>query len=118
MSAAGSHSNIAPRAAARRRNPTGGKTMRHGGAVAADGRERMKQIARRMTRRDWLLGWSALPAVRGSALAEFVCPMDPDIRAVKAGRCPRCGMTLVEGVPDGAEYPVSLRLRPAAPRPG
>jgi hypothetical protein len=49
---------------------------------------------------------------------EFVCPMDPDVRSLQPGRCPRCGMTLTPGIPDGLEYRVDLRLRPAALRAG
>jgi Heavy metal binding domain len=44
--------------------------------------------------------------------------MDPDVRALEPGRCPRCGMALAPGIPDELEYRVDLRLRPAAPRAG
>lgn len=30
-----------------------------------------------------------------SETTEYVCPMHPDVRQPKPGRCPRCGMTLV-----------------------
>src|SRR4051812_21273092 len=44
--------------------------------------------------------------------------MDPDVRSLQPGRCPRCGMALTPGIPDELEYHVDLRLRPAAPRVG
>jgi heavy metal-binding protein len=55
--------------------------------------------------------------VRGDTDGSFYCPMEPDIRSNQAGKCPRCGMTLVEGVPDILEYPVDLSLDPAVPHP-
>lgn len=62
------------------------------------------------------------PATSGVAKdeppVEFVCPMDPDIRSPKPGRCPRCGMALVAGIPDAAEYLMSLTVRPAPLRAG
>src|SRR5689334_14496138 len=54
----------------------------------------------------------------GEAPVEFVCPMDPGVRSGNPGKCPRCGMALVPGIPEIAEYPVMLEMRPAAPRPG
>lgn len=48
---------------------------------------------------------------------EFVCPMDKDVRTKEPGRCPRCGMKLVPGIPDSSEYPVYLKLVPRVPRP-
>jgi len=71
-----------------------------------------------MNRRAFVLGALALPRLLGQAPAEFMCPMDPDVRSAKPGRCPRCGMQLVAGAFDILEYPVSLRLHPEAPRPG
>jgi hypothetical protein len=47
----------------------------------------------------------------------YYCPMDPDVRAISPGKCPRCGMTLVDGVPDIVEYPLDLTMRPDPPRP-
>lgn len=44
--------------------------------------------------------------------------MDPDIRSKVPGKCPRCGMTLVAGIPDVVEYPVHLTLKPRPVRPG
>jgi heavy metal-binding protein len=52
------------------------------------------------------------------APVEFICPMDPGVRAGNPGRCPRCGMTLVPGIPEISEYPVSVEMRPRSPRAG
>ncbi|MBM3762004.1 MAG: hypothetical protein FJW36_17370 [Acidobacteria bacterium] len=49
---------------------------------------------------------------------EFICPMDADIRQFKPGKCPRCGMKLVAGLPDPIEYPVQLETVPKNPKPG
>ncbi|HMJ63701.1 MAG TPA: heavy metal-binding domain-containing protein [Bryobacteraceae bacterium] len=49
---------------------------------------------------------------------DWICPMDPDVHAAKAGLCPRCGMKLVLHVPDRIEYPLEVTLSPAALRPG
>jgi hypothetical protein len=73
-----------------------------------------------MRRRDWLM----LPA--GLVLGqepedkpvEFLCPMDADIRQKGPGKCPRCGMKLVAGLPDPLEYGLELSLRPRQPKPG
>jgi len=46
----------------------------------------------------------------------FYCPMDPDVRAGRPGKCVRCGMQLVEGAPDILEFPLDLRIDPAVPR--
>ena len=55
--------------------------------------------------------------VRGDTDGSFYCPMEPDVRSNQAGKCPRCGMTLVEGVPDILEYPVDLSIDPVVPHP-
>ncbi|PYR68522.1 MAG: hypothetical protein DMF88_09050 [Acidobacteria bacterium] len=55
--------------------------------------------------------------VRGDTDGSFYCPMEPDVRSNHAGKCPRCGMTLVEGVPDILEYPVDLSIDPVVPHP-
>jgi hypothetical protein len=68
-----------------------------------------------MTRRS-LLALSALPVLQGQEKeppVDFVCPMDADVHAKGPGKCPRCGMTLVAGLPDPVEYPVRLRPRQA-----
>ena len=49
---------------------------------------------------------------------EFVCPMHPDVRSSQPGYCPRCGMKLVADLPDRAEYPLRMALRPSSPRAG
>jgi hypothetical protein len=49
---------------------------------------------------------------------DYVCPMDPDVRAAVPGKCPRCGMALRLGVPDPVEYPMDLALAPRVPRAG
>jgi hypothetical protein len=45
----------------------------------------------------------------------YYCPMDPDVRSVRPGRCSRCGMTLVEGAPDLLEFPLQLHTQPTVP---
>jgi len=71
---------------------------------------------RSLTRRSFL----AAGALAAQELAEppekpveFICPMDPDVRQKGPGRCPRCNMKLVAGLPDPIEFRVDL----AAPRP-
>src|SRR6185295_18641320 len=51
--------------------------------------------------------WTALLA---EERVEFVCPMDRDVRTLAPGKCPKCGMKLVAGLPDPVEYPVDLKL--------
>ena len=41
---------------------------------------------------------------------EFVCPMDRDVRTQGPGKCPKCGMALVAGLPEPQEYPVDLKM--------
>jgi hypothetical protein len=48
---------------------------------------------------------------------DFVCPMDPDVHSPTPGKCPRCGMALVPGIPDPVEYELELTTKPAAVRP-
>jgi len=45
---------------------------------------------------------------------EFTCPMDRDVRSKTPGKCPRCGMTLVAGIPEPVEYPIDLKVDPPA----
>jgi hypothetical protein len=47
----------------------------------------------------------------------YVCPMDRDIRSNGPGKCPRCGMALVAGIPDQTEYHVDVAVSPRPPRP-
>ena len=44
---------------------------------------------------------------------DYVCPMDPDVRSDKPGKCPRCGMSLVLGIPDQVEYPLDVKFTPS-----
>ena len=50
--------------------------------------------------------------------AVYVCPMDPDVRGTKPGVCSRCGMKLVQGLPDPVEYHLDLSVTPRAPKVG
>jgi hypothetical protein len=50
--------------------------------------------------------------------ADYVCPMDPDVRSPVPGSCPRCGMKLVLGIPEPVEYPLQLITSPRAPKAG
>ncbi|MCS7024191.1 MAG: hypothetical protein NZV14_05285 [Bryobacteraceae bacterium] len=49
---------------------------------------------------------------------DFYCPMDKDIRQKNPGRCPRCGMALLVGIPEPVEFHVDLELKPRPARPG
>src|SRR5262249_21228425 len=49
---------------------------------------------------------------------DYVCPMDPDVRSAGPGKCSRCGMSLVLGVPESIEYPLALTLTPRVAKPG
>jgi hypothetical protein len=71
-----------------------------------------------MTRRGLILGVFLSGAAGGQAQDEYICPMDPEVRSAKPGRCPRCGMALVAGLPEPLEYAVDVRLDPAVPRAG
>lgn len=72
----------------------------------------------KITRRDLLLTTSAAPLLGQKIVepeekpVEFICPMDPEVRAKVPGRCPRCGMKLIAGLPDGREF--HLHVTPAA----
>ncbi len=50
-------------------------------------------------------GWAQLPNTE----PEFVCPMDRDVRSSTPGKCPRCGMKLVAGIPETREYFVEMK---------
>jgi hypothetical protein len=49
---------------------------------------------------------------------DYVCPMDPDVRSATPGKCPRCGMNLLLGIPEPVEYPLNLTVSPRVPKPG
>ena len=44
--------------------------------------------------------------------------MDPDYRSDKPGKCPRCGMTLVLGIPERVEFNMQVSHSPALLKPG
>ena len=44
---------------------------------------------------------------------EFICPMDPDVRSLAPGKCPRCGMKLEAGIQQPIEYRLKLTASPA-----
>lgn len=79
-----------------------------------------------MNRRCWLLSVASGFALRaqqnaGSSEAitnkDWVCPMDPEVRSDKPGRCPRCGMSLVIQIPERVEYPMEVVCTPQPSRP-
>ena len=86
-----------------------------------------------------VLGWSAMarsdpaivveptsnePVADSKAPADptqrlvYMCPMDPDVHSDRAGKCRRCGMTLVTGVPEPVEFHVDVAAIPQSPQPG
>jgi hypothetical protein len=70
-----------------------------------------------MRRRDLFalpLLWQEPP----EAPVEWVCPMDPDVRAKEPGFCPRCKMALVAGIPEPVEYPLRVTVTPRNWRAG
>jgi Heavy metal binding domain len=58
-----------------------------------------------------------LPTQEPSTTLAFVCPMDRDVRSNAPGKCPRCGMALVAGIPDPTEYHLDLAVGPQPPQP-
>jgi len=42
----------------------------------------------------------------------YICPMDHDIRSNVPGKCSRCGMKMVEGIPEPIEYHLDLTVTP------
>src|SRR5215831_13292951 len=48
----------------------------------------------------------------------YICPMDPDVRSNNPGKCARCGMALVAGLPDPVEYHLDLYIAPRTSEPG
>jgi hypothetical protein len=47
----------------------------------------------------------------------YICPMDHDIRSNFPGKCSRCGMKMVEGIPEPVEYHLDLSVTPKPPKP-
>src|SRR5262249_47115279 len=65
------------------------------------------------------MAWVLSLAVAGLLFAQdkiYVCPMDPDVRSNAEGKCSRCGMKLVAGLPDPVEYHLDLTVTPRAPK--
>lgn len=73
-----------------------------------------------MTRRTWLGCAAAAVAAHGqeSPSAEWICPMDPDVRSKTPGFCPRCKMALVAGIPSAVEWPMRVAVEPRGWRAG
>ena len=57
-----------------------------------------------------------LPLLAAQTIPDFTCPMDPEVHSKIPGRCPRCGMNLVPGLPDPVEYRLHLEVLPRAPK--
>src|SRR5437773_6473974 len=53
-----------------------------------------------------------------AAPLDYVCPMDPEVRAASPGICSRCGMKLRPGVADHLENALDVKLQPRAARAG
>jgi hypothetical protein len=66
-----------------------------------------------------VIGQTIAPSIPGAPPPplDYVCPMDRDVRSAGPGKCPRCGMSLVLGIPNPVEYPLDLTLNPRTPRP-
>jgi hypothetical protein len=65
-----------------------------------------------ITRRFWIAAGMGL--LLHAQEPDFVCPMDREVRSKTPGTCPRCGMTLVAGLPMPIEYPMDFRATPAS----
>ncbi len=69
-----------------------------------------------------LLAQNAAPPINPlpsqNAGSVYICPMDPDVRSHNPGKCARCGMALVEGLPDPIAYHLDLTVTPRVLRPG
>lgn len=61
---------------------------------------------------------SFFPFLAAQAIPDFTCPMDPEVHSKLPGRCPRCGMILVPGLPDPLEYRLHVDVLPQRPRTG
>ena len=50
---------------------------------------------------------------------EYTCVMHPDVHRAQEGKCPKCGMVLVQRKPAfEGEYPLVLAVNPKPPKPG
>ncbi|MBL8236023.1 MAG: hypothetical protein JNM66_01285 [Bryobacterales bacterium] len=56
-----------------------------------------------------------LPLLAAQTIPDFTCPMDPDVHAKLPGRCPRCGMNLIPGLPDPLEFRMRIDVLPRVP---
>jgi hypothetical protein len=67
----------------------------------------------------WGIAQTLSPPIPGALPPplDYVCPMDPDVRSAGPGKCPRCGMSLVLGIPDPVEYALDLAVIPRTFRP-
>jgi hypothetical protein len=52
------------------------------------------------------------PLAAQNAGSVYICPMDPDVRSNSPGKCARCGMALVSGLPDPVEYHMHVDVTP------
>jgi len=48
----------------------------------------------------------------------YICPMDPNMRSNAPGKCPKCGMLMVAGIPDSAEFHVHVTATPSPIKAG
>lgn len=78
-----------------------------------------------MTRRSCLCTLAIVPRILRSQQTslesqslDWVCPMDPDYRSARPGKCPKCGMTLVLGIPDRIEFEMHVSHSPPVLKPG
>ena len=60
----------------------------------------------------------ATTAADGDELPPFYCPMDVGERSYIGGKCPKCGMAMVLGIPEAIEYRVELSVHPPRVVPG
>lgn len=71
-----------------------------------------------LDRRSFLLALAGTRLLRGQEPERYLCPMDPQVRSAQPGKCPRCGMALVAGIPPLEEFSVECRTQPAVLKPG
>src|ERR1700691_2987212 len=80
-----------------------------GGLAVRAGRLNVRCLVRRL-----FAAFFVAALLSAQQAVEFTCPMDRDVRSKTPGKCPRCGMTLVAGIPEPVEYPVDLKVDPPA----